>query len=214
LEEYALYTGITEKQALLSGVPFFDQYFRNDVACGDHIVYIEQPYLEPGLLNWNMAHHKKIADTIRQFSIDTGRRVYIKLHPRSDRSLWESYSFDPNLVQVVQHGDFTDVYLSAALILGYSSSLITALLCAKKNVVLLGWHPSPHIFGADFSRTGLCHVSFFPEELKIKFSEWAANNLAIRNKEAHDKFLYIYNYPFNGKATERVLNAIVTNENS
>jgi hypothetical protein len=211
-DEYALYTGIDESKAIFSGVPFFDKYFQRSGQNKDHIVYIEQPYLEPKLLNWDENHHKKIADSFYQFAKNKGVKVYIKLHPRSDYSIWAKYDFDPGAVEIVQFGDFTEIYLSSRLILGYSSSLITALLCARKNVVLLGWHPVPQVFGSDFSKTGLCHLSFYATELLVKYDDWVTNNLAAENEMAYNAFLQQFNYPFDGRATERVINAILENE--
>jgi hypothetical protein len=211
-DEYALYTGIKEIQATFSGVPFFDKYFTENRQINNHIVYVEQPYLEPKLLNWDDNHHRKIANAFYHFARETGIKVYIKLHPRSDYSLWSRYSFDSSLVEVIQFGEFTELYLSARLILGYSSSLIAALLCAKKNVVLLGWHPKPEIFGSDFSEKGLCHVSFYPEELSTKYASWTSHNLAEENEGAYYNFLFQFNYPFDGKATERVLSTILQYE--
>jgi hypothetical protein len=207
-DEYALYTGISEQEALLSGVPFFDRYFCGDVVEHNHIVYIEQPYLEPKLLNWTKEHHKRIADNFSLFAKKTGIKVYIKLHPITDAALWQDYFSDNDRVEIIQHGDFTDIFLSSKLILGYSSSLINAFLCARKNVVLLGWHPQPQIFGSDFSKTGLCHVSLNPCDLNTKFESWCAHNLASENESAYEKFLLLYNCPFDGKATQRVLEAI------
>src|SRR5206468_7595157 len=100
-------------------------------------------------------------------------------------------------------------YLQAKLILGFSSSLLTGLLCARKNIVLLGWHPKPGIFGTDFSKTGLCHVSLVTSDLQKQFSMWANNNLARNNDAAYKDFLNQCNNPFDGKATERVIEAIV-----
>jgi hypothetical protein len=211
-DEYALYTGIDESKAVFSGVPFFDRYFRRSGKNKDHIVYIEQPYLEPKLLNWDENHHKKVADTFCQFAKSRGVKVYIKLHPRSDYSLWAKYGLDPETVEIIQFGDFTEIFLSSKLVLGYSSSLITALLCARKNVVLLGWHPHPEIFGYDFSDTGLCYSSFDPEELNKNYCSWIAHNLAEENETAYKNFLFQFNYPFDGRATERVIKAILENE--
>ncbi len=89
---------------------------------------------------------------------------------------------------------------------------MNVLLACSKNIVLLGWHPQPLIFGDDFSKSGLCHVSFYPQELMNKFDQWIADNKTISNANALDAFLKEYNYPFDGKATERVIKTITEHE--
>jgi hypothetical protein len=211
-EEYALYTGITLDEAELTGVPFFDRYFNEHQVIKNYIVYIDHPYYEQGILDWTKEYHEKIARTLFDFAERTKTEIYIKLHPFSDRSIWESYQPGTQYVKIVQAGDFTQLYKEAKLILGFSSSLINGFLCARKNIVLLGWHPSPHIFGSDFSRTGLCHVSLNPCDLNTKFESWCAHNLASENQAAYEKFLLQYNYPFDGKATQRVIDTILHHE--
>jgi len=211
-EAFELYTGITKKDAFLTGVPFFDKYYRNKNAELDHIVYIEHPYLEYDLLEWTKDHHRQVAEALNSFAVANKIKLYIKLHPFSNRSNWSDYSINHDYVEILQHGEFEQLYLDAKLILGFSSSLITGLLCAKKNIVLLGWHPEPKIFGVDFSETGLCHSSFSLSDLKNKYPEWISNNLTEKNVTAYQVFLYRCNYPFDGKATERVIKAIVSHE--
>lgn len=211
-EAFELYTGFDKQNALLTGIPFFDKYYRNKAAELDYVVYIEHPYLEFGLLSWNKEHHQKIADALNNFATTKKMKLYIKLHPFSKKSNWSEYLFNTEYVQIIQEGNFEQLYLDAKLILGFSSSLITGLLCAKKNIVNLGWHPDPQIFGADFSKTGLCHVSFSVDELETKFEYWASHNLAKENGALYEKYLNQYNYPFDGKATERVINAITGHE--
>jgi hypothetical protein len=213
-EEYALYTGIKETKAGFTGVPFFDNYYRNNLQEKDHIVYIDHPYLEEKILGWTEQHHKKISEALFSFAERSKMKLYVKLHPRSEKKRWLEYKFNPENVQILQAGDFTELYLSAKVILGFSSSLMIGLLSAQKNVVLLGWHPQPKIFGFNFSKTGLCHVSYHPEDLFTKFELWKSQNLSKDNSEAYHKFIKEYNYPFDGKATQRVIKAIIENEAS
>jgi hypothetical protein len=211
-ESFELYTGIDKKDAFLTGIPFFDQYYRNKGAELNYIVYIEHPYLEFGLLDWDKEHHKKIAKRLNDFATTQKIKLYIKLHPFSKKSNWSDYLLNTEYVQILQEGNFEQLYLDAKLIFGFSSSLITGLLCAQKNIVNLGWHPIPQIFGVDFSKTGLCHISFSVAELEAKFEFWKCHNLAKENETLYEKYLKRYNYPFDGKATERVIEAIAGNE--
>lgn len=207
-EQYALYTGIEEKDALLTGVPFFDKFYRPELDIVNHVVFIDHPYLEEKMLNWTPEYHKKLADTLFSFAKKRQIKVYIKLHPRSDLSRWKSYSFDPDYVEILQMGDYTELYLKSKLILGYSSSLINGFLCARKNVVLVGWHPVAQIQGMDFSKTGLCYCSLSLSDLDQKFEYWSENNLSLKNAVAYEAFLKDCNYPFDGNAEKRVIEAI------
>ncbi|TCJ14185.1 hypothetical protein EPD60_09260 [Flaviaesturariibacter flavus] len=208
-EEFALYTGVKKEQCYFTGVPFFDEYYSVSRSDKGHIVYIDQPFYEENLVGWTQPHHERIAKALIAFAARHKVKLYIKLHPRSSRAAWEAYNFDPDHVEIIQHGDFHQLYMDARLLLGYSSSLINGLLCAQKNMVILGWHPVPHVFGADFSATGLCHLSLDPADLETKYEYWVTNNLAIQNKEAYQDFLMRFNYPFDGKATERVIQALI-----
>jgi hypothetical protein len=210
-EEYKLFTGAKSESARYTGLPMFDSYFQpksNSTEGG--VVYIEHPYLESDLFGWNEIHHKKVASTLFRFATQTKTPVLIKLHPRSDLKRWRSYNLQSEFFEVVQQGDFTNQYLSAKIILGYSSSLITGLICAKKNIVLIGWHPKPKIYGADFSKTGLCHTSLNINELFTNMNEWMHNNLIIQQPDLHNNFLKKYNHPFDGMAGSRVIDAIRT----
>jgi hypothetical protein len=207
-EEYKIYTGIPEEEIYFTGVPYFDSYFTATSVSSEHIVYIDHPYLELNIVGWTPEHHKRVAECIFNFAEKNRVTIYIKLHPRSNRDLWESYGYNKSYVKIIQTGNFTNIYLESKLIIGYSSSLMPGFLCAKKNVVLLGWHPEPHIFGADFSESGLCHVSFSPDDLIKCYETWISNNLTIRNESKYQEFLRRFNYPFDGQATQRVLNVI------
>lgn len=208
--EFKLYTDIPEKDALFTGVPFFDKYFRPDIATGEHVVFIDHPYLEESILGWTSEHHAIIANSLFQFAEKNQLKLFIKLHPRSDIERWNSYKYNPDYISIVQQGDFTELYLAAKLILGFSSTLITGFLCAHKNVVLLGWHPEPQIFGMDFSQTGLCHASLSPDDLNDKYDFWQQQNLSVGNTAAYDAYLKECNYPFDGKAAKRICTAINT----
>ncbi|MBS1645325.1 MAG: hypothetical protein JST36_09835 [Bacteroidetes bacterium] len=208
-EQFAVYTGLKESDALLTGIPFFDKYHRSLPISKDYIVYIDHPYCEDGIFGWGKEHHASVAAQLFAFAERRNLKVLIKLHPRSNKQLWESYSFDASLVQLLQFEDCTNYFLESKLILGFSSSLLTAFLCAKKNVVLLGWHPVPEIKGTDFSQYGICHTSFSPSDLNSEYDRWCSTNLCV-DSLGFDKFIIENNDPFDGKATERVLKAIKT----
>jgi hypothetical protein len=211
-EQFQVYTGIREESAVFSGVPIFD-HFHYQIPTEDyHITYIEHPYLEAGILNWTPEHHKYIARILYDFCINRQMKILVKLHPRADMSLWKSYGFESPLFEIVQDGEFSKEMMASKLILAYSSSLVNGFLCAQKNVVLLGWQPEPKIFGADFSKTGLCHVSLSPSDMDNRFDFWVSHNLSKDNNEKYENFLRVFNFPFDGKASERVLNAIVEDE--
>jgi hypothetical protein len=212
-EQFQVYTGIQENQAVFSGVPIFDKYFNQNEEYCSHISYIDHPYVEGGnLYGWNKTHHHYIASNLERFVSERKIKLIIKLHPNSDIKLWESYNLNKEFIQIVQDGDFTKELLSSKLILAFSSSMVNGFLCAQKNLVLLGWHPQPGIIGADFSKSGLCHVSFSPSDMYDKYDFWVSHNLSKDNNEQYENFLRVFNYPFDGKASVRVMNAIMEDE--
>jgi hypothetical protein len=211
-EQFQVYTGIGEDKAVFTGVPIFDHYYAEQPDEGNHISYIEHPYLEAGILDWTKEHHETIAKSLYDFALKKRIKILIKLHPRADVALWHKYGFDSEFFEVEQKGDFTKELLGSKLILAYGSSLVNGFLCARKNVVLLGWHPEPMIFGADFSKTGLCHVSLDPGDLETKFDYWVKHNLSKGKESEYKEFLQRFNYPFDGKAGERVIRTITLDE--
>jgi hypothetical protein len=208
-EDFESYTGASKDEVFFPGVPFFDKYFRTTYATSDYLVYIEHPYYEDNLANWTLAHHGFIAKRLFAFAEKNKVKIYIKLHPRSDKKLWDAYDFNRDYIEILQGpGDFTELYLNAKLIVAFSSSLVNGFLSIKKNVVLVGWNPEPHIEGADFSKTGLCHASLHIEELDTKYEYWLSHNLTIENEANYVAFLKKYNYPFDGKASQRIIQAL------
>lgn len=204
LEEFELLHGRDGHRPTLTGVPFFDVYHRPDLTTEpDSVVYIEHPYLESGLLGWTEAHHERVARALGRFAVERGKRLLVKLHPRSALERWRSYGLPPS-VEVAQRGDFTERLLSAGLVLTYGSSLATGLLCARRNLVALRWHPIPRSFGVDFAETGLCHRSDSVDELFTRYDGWVADNLAWSRDAAYRAFVARFNEPFDGGARARV----------
>ncbi len=213
VEPFLLYNEIEKENIFTEGVPFFDKYYYyGKESTGNHIVFIEHPYLEEGILNWSPQFHEFVAKALESFAKERKIKLIIKLHPRSDIRNWFKYNLNEQFITIRQKEDVTQELLSAKLVLSYSSTLMNVLLACRKNTVLLGWHPKPLIFGDDFSKSGLCHVSFYPQELMNKFDQWIADNKTISNANALDAFLKEYNYPFDGKATERVIKTITEHE--
>lgn len=207
-EQFQVYTGITKDKAVFTGVPIFDNYYSQQVSTTNQISYIDHPYKEGGLLNWTSEYHRYIAEQLFHFAQSRNIKILVKLHPISDLSLWKNYGFESPFFEIVQYGDFTKQLLASPLILSYSSSMVNGFLSARKNVVLLGWHPQPGIFGTDFSATGLCHLSLSPDDLEKKFDYWLAHNLSLDDEIKYQQFLKEFNYPFDGQAGQRVLQAI------
>jgi hypothetical protein len=148
------------RKQFFTGVPIFDNYYSAGIFSGNHISYIDHPYVEENLLNWTKEWHQKIAMNLLEFAKARKIKILVKLHPSSNLLLWRSYNIDPVFLEIVQAGDYTKELLASKLILSYSSSMVNGFLCAQRNVVLLGWHPVPGIFGFDFSKSGLCHFLF------------------------------------------------------
>jgi hypothetical protein len=209
IEPFLLYNKIEEKSIYLGGVPFFDKYFNKSVISKNEIVFIDHPYLEYNILNWSEQHHRNIAFALESFAKENSIKVIIKLHPKSKIENWMHYNLDDKYISVIQFGDITNEMLSAKIILGFSSTLLNALICSKKNVVLLGWHPIPGVFGDDLSKTGLCHLSLSPNDLVEKYNFWINNNLALNNEMKYEEYLKEYNYPFDGNSVNRIVKLLV-----
>lgn len=208
-ESMETYNSLTRDTVVYNGIPFFDKYFNSEISNKKHVVFIDHPYLENEILGWTNEFHKQVATTLYNFSKSRNIKCYIRLHPTSDIRIWKNYGYENPLFVLSQNDDFTEEILSSELILSYSSTLLTGALCAKKNIVLLGWHPNPTIFGVDFSKHNICHLSFHTADLDNNYEMWRVNNLAIINKEKYKKFVDEFNFPFDGKASERVIKEIM-----
>lgn len=208
-ESMTTYNSIPKDSAIFSGIPYFDKYFSSFISNRNHIIFIDHPYLENNQLGWTKDFHKEIATTLYNFSKNNNIKCYVRLHPTSDIQLWKKYNYENPLFQLSQNDDFTAEILSSELILSYSSTLLTGALCAKKNIVLLGWHPDPAIFGINFSRYNICHLSFSPADLEVKYESWKDNNLANYNQEDYNHFIQELNNPFDGNASHRVISELI-----
>ena len=207
-EVFELYTGIKKESAVLTGIPLFDKLYNSKTYLGDHVVFIDHPYLEQSVHSWTPDFHKKLAGALKEFSVLRNVKIYVRLHPNSSMELWKSYGYEsPNFI-MSQNVDFTSELLSSKLIISYSSTLLTGMLCAKKNIVLLGWHPTPAISSFDFSQFGICHVSFDVGDLQNKYDFWVENNLAKRYDDKYGNYIENMNNPFDGQAGSRVLQTI------
>jgi hypothetical protein len=207
---FLIYNDIDRKHILTGGVPFFDKYFGKSESCEKHLFFIEHPYLEERILGWDNDFHERLAKSLEKFAIQHDLMIYIKLHPRSSINNWKRYNLNVDHITIYQFEEVTGIMLSANLILGYSSTLLNAMIGCRKNIVLLGWHPNPQIFGDDISLSGLCHKSMYMEELFEKYYFWKSHNLIYNNSDKYNSYIHEYNEPFDGKATERLFHAIET----
>ncbi|MBN8703049.1 MAG: hypothetical protein J0M08_08285 [Bacteroidetes bacterium] len=204
----------TQENVIYTGVPNFDSYFvmMNDKKALTQskvcITFVDHPYLEVGWRNWTPEFHKKMAFSLNAFAIKNNLSLFIKLHPRSDKRRWESYGLSKDNITLLQFEDCLEYYHKSALIIGYSSSIMTGFLSARKNVVLVGWNPQPEIIGFDFSQHSICHSSLDINDLDTKFEFWIRNNLAEKNENEYANFIEQNNFPFDGKATQRIINCI------
>ena len=205
---FKLFNDIAPDRVLTGGFPPFDAYYKKDGQEGDYVVFIEHPYLELNQNGWDRDFHSRVAQGLFDFSVSNNIKVVVKLHPVSNIENWKNYGFPPENIEIIQSQVSPDLYLNAKLILGFSSTLLIAFLCAQKNVVFLGWHPVPQVSGVDFSETGLCHVSFDIDDLRTQYHKWIAENLTKQKPQEYNSFVKTFNYPFDGRATERVLNDI------
>ena len=196
---------INQSNVSYSGIPAFD--FLQKTEEHEHIIYIDHPYFELNLLGWDENHHHKIALALNSFSENKKKMIYVKLHPRSDINIWNSYALNSSYIKIIQTGNFESLYANAKMVLGYSSSLIPGFLSARKNVVLLGWFPiDKEIKGLeDLSSMNICHLSLEIDDLNTKYSLWEIENKAKKDTRAYKEFLNKYNFPFDGKATERII---------
>ena len=209
-EVFELYTGIKSETAIFTGVPLFDKVYNSVKSKGSYAIFIDHPYLEDSLMEWTPAFHKKVADSLNNFVLTQKTKLFVRLHPRSSKVLWESYGYISDNFILSQHDDFTQELLNSKLILSFSSTLLTGMLCAKKNIVLLGWHPAPCISGFDFSKFGICHLSYDVNDLMAKYTYWLNNNLAETHFEEYMEFIYEINFPFDGNAAKRVIKALTS----
>ena len=207
---YSLYDyiyNLRNENIYFTGIPYFDNMINCTVE--DTIIYIDHPYLEDKRHDWNLKHHKKIAINLAEFAKKRKQKVYVKLHPRSNKNIWNNYKLESKYFKIIQKEDPTSLYKKAKLFISFSSSLVPGFLSAKKNVVLIAWHPNTDkVLGLDFSAYDICHLSSNPEDIWTKHEEWTSNNLAIKSSSKYDLFLKKYNYPFDGNATQRIYDLI------
>ncbi len=190
------------------GNPHIDKYSGQE---SNYFVFIDDPYLEQNLNNWTKEFHQNMVDAIYRWSNHNQVQLVIKLHPTSNIENWQREDMPQNIkiVQKDSAENLNRLYAESKMIIGFSSTLLVGFLSNQKNVVLLGWHPEPQIYGVDFSKYGICHTSFDMEDLHSKWNYWLENNLSISNLEGYQMFLDEFNAPFDGQAQKRIIEEII-----
>lgn len=206
LEVISLTVKIEEDKVFYTGFPSSDSYFplkKNDDS--DYIVFIDHPYLETGI--YTIEQHRKIVIALKELSLSKEKKIFVKLHPKTIVENWSQYDLGSNL-EIVSDFPPPSFYLNASMIISFSSTMLINFLSKKKNVVLLSWYLDESHLGNDFSKLGVCHLSNNLDDLKVKFDYWISHNLAEEDLNNWEMFIKLFNYPFDGKATKRVLEAI------
>ncbi len=206
---YQYYYFIQSKIISIVGNPQYDEFkieLKNETKQDPYIVYIDADYLESDVYGWDKNFHQKVARNLEEFAVSEKIKMHIKLHPRSNEELWAGYNLNSEYITILKQGNFIELYLKAELILAHYTSLLMGLVPAQKNIVLLGWRPSnPQVAGTDFDKYDLMHQSMYCEDLKEKYSYWILHNKTLLNQKQFLDFLVEFNTPFDGKATQRII---------
>lgn len=105
----------------------------------DSITYVCQTLVEDGRLN--PRYFSEFISVFESVVAKTEKRVFIKYHPRSDKSLYSGLEKYRNVT-------FTTLYPFSQLYIGHYSSLLTISSYMKKRIVLVEFpgHPTPKQF--------------------------------------------------------------------
>lgn len=208
---YNYFYQINNKKVVYAGIPMYDEFYNirskwvNPLTT---VVFFESDFLESNAYGWTAEFHENIARKLEVFAAEKNLLLYIKLHPRSNLQRWVQYGLNPSHIRVIQTGNFTELYLKSDLIIAYFSTLLMGLICAKKNVVLVKWHPQLLDGISDFDNFDLMHHSSSVSDLQSQFETWLKTNKALTSGKAYDMFIDEFNFPFDGKATQRIIDAI------
>lgn len=197
---------LSKNSTYITGIPYFDEYVNAKCSSSGYIVYIDHPYLEQRKHEWDEDHHKKISNIL--FELSRKYKIVVKLHPMSDPGLWKSYKNKSPNFEIIQDANLKELLLNSSIILSYSSTLLIPLILRRKKIILLGWHPEPHIAGVDFSEFNVCKTSLDLSQIEESV------NIILKGDESSTKgiltFEQKFNNPFDGHAKQRILNLIYT----
>lgn len=206
LEVVGLSVKIEENKMFYTGFPPADKYFPLPTSNNsDFLVFIDHPYLETGMIT--VEQHHEMARGLEMLALEENIKIIIKLHPKTKPENWKQYKLN-RLVQIEEGFPEPSFYLSAKMIFSFSSTMLVNFISKKKNIVLLSWHLKTEHLGNDFSQLGVCHLSTAVSDIKNNYAFWINNNLAEQRPDCYENFIREYNNPFDGLATQRVVQLI------
>lgn len=146
----------------------------------DAICYIPSVHVEDGHVTSTVFN-----DFLKALNhaIPDGVKFYIKLHPRSNRSIYEK-AFEGRDVTIISGKELPYVNLY----IGHNSSLLSKALQISGNVILWGFKEEKELFYKDFALS-VCH----DEVSLVKAVENALNN--VSDKKKLDIGMYSYKNP-------------------
>lgn len=192
------------------GCPSFDYLAELKVENpgNETILFIDSGFETQLLFGWNEDNKKVFLQYLLDFAESTGKKLLIKIHPYGNVALYEEIISNRN-ASIITNAQFVDGIKSSTIIIGFYSTLLMPLMAMKHTVCFsLEMHPAPIAkpLSGFLTKTGA--------SLQIK--SWEEMYKAYKNIDvvyqqqliAKDAFIQNWLYQFDGKSSERFIQAL------
>lgn len=103
----------------------------------DYYLYLDQSFVESGEISFSeqILMFNKISESLSKIN----KNLIIKLHPRGDKELYSSVTFNNNVFVIKDEYELYDLIYFSEMVLGHSSTGLIEALAMDKPIKCLSW---------------------------------------------------------------------------
>jgi hypothetical protein len=197
------------------GCPSFDYFadLANLYQEGEDIVFIDQAFEQWQLFGWNQVTKELFLARLEKFSREHNRKLWIKKHPVSNDSVFESFNDNEGVEMISDNETFKMAIQRSKIILGFFSTLLMPFMAMDHTVCFsLEMHPvQPEDSLSSFlTETGAVNSISSWEKLSTSFDN--LGEIYFEQKRKKEKFIEDWMYKFDGKSSERLRKVLIGDE--
>lgn len=199
---------------IYTGIPQFDHLVT--LVCNEklnpNIVFIDQPFVEQGILGWTDEHRGRLLGEIIRICKKQGRKFLCKIHPASSADFWGTFAkANSDTVEILDDNSFKEAIVNNYLILGFCSTLHLPLVSLPHTVLLcLEIHPIDVIVQPSSILTEAGVATSITSFNEIEKFLVLAEEEHKKQKAFKAEFTKKYLYKADGHSSERFVEAILS----
>ncbi|MER2996443.1 polysialyltransferase family glycosyltransferase [Pontibacter populi] len=197
------------QKAHFIGVPYFDKLAKVNSSIPERsILFIDQPLAEKHLLQWSSEYKNDFARALATIAQEHNYKLYVKLHPKQDGSIWESI----HTVEIINDSQLLKACGNIPIVIGFYSTYLMPFAAFKHTTLItLENHPAGKLdVSKSFVDAGVAHPVYSLDDLPAAFENIEQlHQQQLPNKK---KFEQDWLYKFDGKAGERLRDILLSDE--